>query len=90
MRNRYILLADLVAIVLCAVGAFVLRLDWFFTRLPEYTAAFRFFLVAALVVKPTILYAFGLYPRSPPWCRSVSSSTCCRSSHGRSWPSTGC
>jgi FlaA1/EpsC-like NDP-sugar epimerase len=63
MRNRYILFADLVFIVLCAVGAFVLRLDWFFTRLPEYTAAFRFFLVAALVVKPPIFFAFGLYGR---------------------------
>ena len=63
MRNRYILVADLVCIVLCAVGAFVLRLDWFFTRLPEYTAAFRFFLVAALLVKPPIFFAFGLYGR---------------------------
>src|SRR5688500_18863529 len=48
MRNRYVLLADLVALAICALGAFVLRLDWFFTRSPEYTAAFRFLLVASL------------------------------------------
>ena len=32
MRNRYVLVADLVAIALCLLGAFVLRLDWFFTQ----------------------------------------------------------
>lgn len=63
MRNRYVLIADLAAIALCALGAFVLRLDWFFDRQPEYTAAFRFFLVAALVAKPLVFFAFGLYRR---------------------------
>ncbi len=63
MRNRYVLAADLLAVVLCLVGAFVLRLDWFFQRQPEYTAAFRFALVAAIVVKPIVFYAFGLYRR---------------------------
>ena len=63
MRNRYVLAADLLAIVLCLLGAFVLRLDWFFQRQPEYTAAFNFALVAALVVKPIVYFAFGLYRR---------------------------
>jgi len=63
VRNRYVLAADLLAIVLCLLGAFVLRLDWFFQRQPEYTAAFNFALVAALVVKPIVYFAFGLYRR---------------------------
>jgi FlaA1/EpsC-like NDP-sugar epimerase len=63
MRNRHVLVADLAALFVCALGAFVLRLDWFFTRSPEYTAAFRFFVVAALVVKPPIFFVFGLYRR---------------------------
>jgi FlaA1/EpsC-like NDP-sugar epimerase len=63
MRNRWVLAADLVAIALAVLGAFVLRLDWFFGRLSDYTAAFRFFLLTALLVKPPVLYAFGLYSR---------------------------
>lgn len=63
MRNRYVLAADLVAIALAVVGAFVLRLDWFFGRQSEYTAAFQFFLASALFVKPLVFYGFGLYSR---------------------------
>ncbi|HWJ57832.1 MAG TPA: hypothetical protein VNR90_16435, partial [Vicinamibacterales bacterium] len=63
MRNRYVLLGDLVALAICALGAFVLRLDWFFTRSPEYTAAFLFLLVASLLVKPPVFQLFGLYRR---------------------------
>ena len=63
MRNRYVLAADVVAIVLSIVGAFVLRLDWFFQRQPEYIVAFRYALLAGLVVKPVVFYGFGLYRR---------------------------
>jgi FlaA1/EpsC-like NDP-sugar epimerase len=63
VRNRYLLAADLLAVVLCLVGAFVLRLDWFFQRQPEYTAAFNFALAAGLVAKPIVYFAFGLYRR---------------------------
>ena len=63
MRNRYVLVADLLALTICALGAFVLRLDWFFTRSPEYTAAFRFLLIASLLVKPVVFQLFGLYRR---------------------------
>ncbi|MEZ5290836.1 MAG: nucleoside-diphosphate sugar epimerase/dehydratase [Vicinamibacterales bacterium] len=63
MRNRYVFVADLVAIALCVLGAFVLRLDWFFTGQPEYVAAFRYFLAAAFLVKPAVFYVFGLYRR---------------------------
>src|SRR4051812_33772198 len=63
MRNRYVLLADLGAIVLCMLGAFVLRLDWFFTRSPDETAAFLYALGTGLVAKPVVFHAFGLYRR---------------------------
>ena len=63
MRNRYVLLADLGAIALCMLGAFVLRLDWFFTRSPDETAAFLYALLTGLVAKPLVFHAFGLYRR---------------------------
>ena len=66
MRNRYILLADLGAIALCMLGAFVLRLDWFFTRSPDETAAFLYALGTGLLAKPVVFHAFGLYRR---YCR---------------------
>ncbi len=63
MRNRYVLLADLGAIALCMFGAFVLRLDWFFTRSPDETAAFLYALGTGLLAKPVVFHAFGLYRR---------------------------
>ena len=60
MRNRYLLLIDLPLIFLAACGAFLLRFDWFFaTNRPEYVP----FLIAALILKPIIFMAFGLYGR---------------------------
>ena len=63
MRNRWVLVADLAAIALSVLGAFVLRLDWFFNRQPEYTAAFWFLLGSSLLVKPPVFFVFGLYGR---------------------------
>jgi len=60
MRNRYVLLADLPIIALSALGAFVLRFDWFFSR---FQHEFLWYLAAALVVKPVIFYLFGMYSR---------------------------
>ena len=60
MRNRYVLLIDLPLIFLAACGAFLLRFDWFFaTNRPEWMP----FLIVALVLKPIIFMAFGLYGR---------------------------
>lgn len=61
MRNRYLLAADTAAALLCAGGAFILRLDWGFARAPEFAEAFVFFLVTVLLCKPPVLLAFGLY-----------------------------
>ena len=60
MRNRYVFLADVVAIGSVAFGAFVLRFDfWFF----QYRQEFPIFLAAALVIKPAIFFGFGMYRR---------------------------
>jgi FlaA1/EpsC-like NDP-sugar epimerase len=60
MRNRYILLGDLVIIALAAFGAFTLRFDWYF---PQHRPEFVPYLAAALVIKPAIFYALGMYMR---------------------------
>ncbi len=60
MRNRYLLLLDLPAIALAAFGAFALRFDWLFLG---GRSEFPWFLVAALLTKPVVLYIFGMYSR---------------------------
>lgn len=60
IRNRWVLVADLLGLALAALGAFILRLDWF---LDEYTPVFIRYLILALIIKPPIFMAFGLYAR---------------------------
>ena len=60
MRNRYVLLADVCLIPLVAFAAFALRFDWrFYTQRPEFLS----YVVAAVLIKPTVLYSFGMYRR---------------------------
>src|SRR5687767_4665452 len=60
MRNRYLLALDLLLLALAAVGAFVLRFDWFFlSSRPEFPP----FLLAAILIKPVFLYYGGIYGR---------------------------
>ena len=60
MRNRYILLGDVVLVLIAAFGAFALRFDWLF---PRYRPEFVAFLYAAVVLKPVVMYTFGMYQR---------------------------
>jgi len=60
MRNRYILAVDVPLIAAAACGAFALRFDLLF---PRQHPEFVLFLVAALLVKPLVFYAFGMYGR---------------------------
>jgi len=62
IRNRYVLLADVVLVIVSVLGSYVLRL--------ELGAAFTFYLPSAywmigsaLVIKPLIYYYFRLYRR---------------------------
>lgn len=60
MRNRYILLADVCLIPIVVWAAFVLRFDLrFYVERHE----FLLFVAAALVIKPTVFYFFGMYRR---------------------------
>lgn len=65
MRNRYILLVDLLLVTLSMAGAFVLRLDWMapLSATHPFADAVRFSLVAAPLVKLPVFYLFGLYSR---------------------------
>lgn len=60
MRNRYVVLADVLALALAAFGAFLLRFEWFFL---SYRPEFWDFLVISLLVKPPLFRLFGLYSR---------------------------
>ena len=53
MRNRYILLVDVVAVLLCVSAAFVLRLDWQAPLAADhpFAEAVRFSLIAAPLLK---------------------------------------
>lgn len=62
IRNRYILLGDLILIPIAVLGTFVLRFELgalFFHYLP-----FAYWMIlAALITKPVVYYFFGLYRR---------------------------
>src|SRR5215207_8376519 len=60
MKNRYVLLIDLFALILAACGAFIFRFDWlFFATRPEFLP----FIALAPVVQVLTLHAFGMYRR---------------------------
>lgn len=60
MRNRYVLLADLALIAISAFGAFALRFDWLFV---QHRPEFLGFLAAVLIIKPVVMFGFGMYGR---------------------------
>lgn len=62
LRNRMLLLLDLILIVVAALGSFALRTDLgpLFTY---YLPQARYLIVVSLVIKPLVFYAFGLYRR---------------------------
>jgi FlaA1/EpsC-like NDP-sugar epimerase len=62
VRNRFLLLADLLLIVTSVLASFALRLD-IGPAFTDYLPRAWFMVVVALVVKPTVYYLFGLYRR---------------------------
>ena len=60
MRNRYLLAADVVAILLAAWAAFAFRFGWLFQ---EERSEFVPFVVLAVIVKVAAFLAFGIYRR---------------------------
>lgn len=60
MRNRYLLVCDVPIVAMAAYAAFALRFDWYF---PLHRPEFVPFLIAALLVKPTVFLSLGMYSR---------------------------
>ena len=63
MRNRYLLFLDLPLIALCVFLAFALRFDLVFVLNPTLRELFIASAIAAILVKPPIFLAFGMYSR---------------------------
>ncbi|MBI9048600.1 MAG: polysaccharide biosynthesis protein [Anaerolineaceae bacterium] len=62
IRNRYVMMGDLILIVATVLGSYVLRLELspaFYTYLPSA----MWLLGASLIIKPLVYYFFGLYRR---------------------------
>ncbi|MHB8933901.1 MAG: polysaccharide biosynthesis protein [Bellilinea sp.] len=62
VRNRYILLGDLILIFVAVLGTFVLRFE-LGPLFYEYLPFAYWMILVSLVVKPTVYYFFGLYRR---------------------------
>jgi FlaA1/EpsC-like NDP-sugar epimerase len=62
LRNRYILLTDLICIVISVWASFALAVGWK-AVLPTYAPALVWMLGLALLTKPLVYYLFGLYRR---------------------------
>jgi len=63
MRNRHLLVLDIPLIALCVFLAFALRFDLVFVLNPTLRDLFLLSAIAAVVVKPPIFLAFGMYSR---------------------------
>jgi FlaA1/EpsC-like NDP-sugar epimerase len=61
VRNRYLLMVDLVLVIISVLGSFALKLE-LDNLYPYYRAIFIMTLVA-VIVKPLVYYSFGLYRR---------------------------
>jgi FlaA1/EpsC-like NDP-sugar epimerase len=62
IRNRYLLLGDLLLIVVSVFISYALRLD-LPTAFPVYLPSALFMMGVSLVIKPLVYYFFGLYRR---------------------------
>ncbi len=62
MRNRYVLLGDMLLIIVAVLGSYALYIEWgarFFDNLPSAL----YMVGVSLVIKPVVYYLFGLYRR---------------------------
>jgi FlaA1/EpsC-like NDP-sugar epimerase len=60
IRNRYVLIADVIVVALAAWSAFALRFGWLFMDSRE---EFLLFIAVAVVTKICVFFSFGLYQR---------------------------
>jgi FlaA1/EpsC-like NDP-sugar epimerase len=62
IRNRYVLIGDLILIVICVLASYALRLE-LGPIFSYYLPSAYYMIVVALVITPMIYRAFGLYRR---------------------------
>lgn len=62
IRNRFVLLGDLVLILAVVLGSYVVRLE-LNTVFPFYTPSMLWMVGLSLIIKPLIYFEFGLYRR---------------------------
>lgn len=62
IRNRYVLVGDLILIVMCVLGSYALRLE-LGTLFVYYIQSAYFMIGVSLIIKPLIYHYFGLYRR---------------------------
>jgi FlaA1/EpsC-like NDP-sugar epimerase len=63
MRNRYLLVLDIPLVALCMFLAFGLRFDFSFVFQPRLLTLLLWCSAAAVILKPPIFLAFGMYSR---------------------------
>ena len=63
LRNRFVFLADILAICLSVVASFFLRLEFSVDFVRYYLQGAIYLLAISLVIKPLVFYFFGLYRR---------------------------
>ncbi len=61
VRNRYLLVVDMILTVVSILGSYVLRLE--LSDMSPYWPSLYWMLAASLVLKPIIYYLFGMYRR---------------------------
>src|SRR5688572_23243267 len=62
-RNRFVLLADILLIIISVVGSYALRLDFTPDFLRFYLQGALWLVGLSLLIKPPVYYLFGLYRR---------------------------
>jgi len=60
-RNRYLLVADALLVVISVTVSYYLRLD--LDAIPDYLSSMLWMIAVAFVVKPVVYFSFGLYRR---------------------------
>jgi FlaA1/EpsC-like NDP-sugar epimerase len=63
LRNRYVLLTDMLLIIVAVMGSYILRLELLEDFLRFYWQGALWWMAVALAVKPLVYYFFGLYRR---------------------------
>ena len=63
LRNRYVLLADMLFIILAVMGSYLLRLEYVPDFSRYYGLSALWLIGLSLLIKPMVYYFFGLYRR---------------------------